>query len=121
MCWNSEELDRVVDSTEVLPEDLQDYTVPMVIIGTDVVSLYPSLEIKVVCKRVMEAILLSEVKWQEVDYLEAVRYIALNLSAEECAKSGLRRVLLWRRKKMQLTTVVVSLHMKTGQSTFKAF
>ena len=82
-----------------MPEDLQDFTVPMVVIGGDVVSLYPNMKIKEVSNRIMEAILMSPIKWKEVDYLEAIRYIALNLSADECRKSGLQRVLPWRRKK----------------------
>ena len=96
--WNSEDISKVVRSSEVLPEDLQDFTVPMVIVGGDVVSLYPNMKVKIVSGRVMEAILKSPVIWREVDYLEAVRYIALNLSADECIQSGLRRVLPWRRK-----------------------
>ena len=89
--WNSKDISKVVRSSEVLPEDLQDFTVPMVIVGGDVVSLYPNMKVKIVSGRVMEAILKSPVIWREVDYLEAVRYIALNLSADECIQSGLRR------------------------------
>ena len=48
---------------------------------------------------VRQAVLAAGIKWKEVDYLEAARYIALNLTAEEVAMSGLRRVLPWRRKK----------------------
>ena len=33
--WNSEDISKVVRSSEVLPEDLQDFTVPMVIVGGD--------------------------------------------------------------------------------------
>ena len=51
-----------------------------------------------VTERVREAVIMSSIKWENIDYLEAVRYIALNLTAEECTQSGLRRVLPWRRK-----------------------
>ena len=96
--WDDSNLDRIVKSTEVLPEDLQDFTIPMVLIGGDVVSLYPNMKKNEVSARVKEAILMSSIKWSEVDYLEGVRYIALNLSAEECLTSGLRRVVPYRRK-----------------------
>ena len=57
------------------------------------VNLYPSLDINKVVEDVKKAVLESEIKWQEVDYLEAARYVALNWSEEECKASGLRRIL----------------------------
>ena len=43
--WNEDrDIDRRVFSTEVNTEDLQDYQVPMVIIGTDIISLYPNMK-----------------------------------------------------------------------------
>ena len=41
--WEDEDLDRLVDSTEALQEDLQDWSSPYIVIGSDVVSLYPNL------------------------------------------------------------------------------
>ena len=41
----------------------------------------------------------SKVVWQNVDYLEACRYIALNWDAEKCRRSKLRSVLPTRRAK----------------------
>ena len=58
--WGEGELDRILLGTEVLHEDLQDVSKPMVIIGTDVVNLYPSLDIKKVVGNVNEAILESK-------------------------------------------------------------
>ena len=37
--------------------------------------------------------------WSEIDYLECVRYIALNSTQEECEKSKLREFLPRRRKR----------------------
>ena len=71
----------------------------MVIIGSDVEALYPSLEGQRVAMIVYEAILRSKVKWQKIDYMEATRYIALNWTAEQCRSSKLRRVLPTRRGK----------------------
>ena len=44
-----------------------------------------------------EAVLSSPIIWENVDYLECARYVALNLSLEKCRASNLRRVLPWRR------------------------
>ena len=95
--WDNEELDRVLDSKDALPEQIQDYEREMVIIGSDVVSLYPNLEVEGVVQRVKEAIMESDMKWDNFDYLEGVRYIALNWTQEECNRSELRRVLPVRR------------------------
>ena len=46
---------------------------------------------------VKEAVLKSGIKWQEIDYLEGARYVALNWSEQQCRSSGLRRILPWRR------------------------
>ena len=95
--WSDEDLERVYDSSEVLHEDLQDQTIPMVVVGSDVVQLYPSLDIEKVVEVVGRAVMETGVVWEEIDYLEASRYVALNWTAEQCVKSELRRVLPIRR------------------------
>ena len=56
--------------TDALQEDLQDNTMSRVLIGTDVVNIYLSLDITEI---VREAVLESEIKWEEIlDYLEGV-------------------------------------------------
>ena len=95
--WDSSDIDRKLDGTAVLLEDLQEQTEPMVIIGTDVINLYPSLDITMVVGEVEEAILKSGIKWQDIDYLEGARYIALNWSEQQCRTSKLARVLPRRR------------------------
>ena len=50
--------------------------------------------VEVVEREVME----TELLWEDVDYLEASRYVALNWSEERCQKSELRRVLPTGRK-----------------------
>ena len=82
---------------DALPEDLQDYESKMVLIGSDVVSLYPNLEVGKVVDTVREAVLKSKMTWEDVDYLEGVRYLALNWTQEEYNKSKLRRILPVRR------------------------
>ena len=60
-CWNGDDLDRKVYGDEVLPEDLQDQSAPMVLIGTDVVNLYPSLDISKVVEDVQKAVLETDI------------------------------------------------------------
>ena len=95
--WDCGDLDRVYDGENVNPEDMQDYTVPMVMVGTDVVNLYPSLVIDKVVETVRRAVLDTEMKFEEVDYLEMARYVALNWPESKCRSSPLGRVLPKRR------------------------
>ena len=87
-----------LQSKEVPLEELQEQGVPMVIVGTDVVNLYPSLDIDRVVEDVEQAMLDTKIRWTEIDYLEAARYVALNWSEDECRRSGLGRILPRRRK-----------------------
>ena len=95
--WEDNDMKRTIRSQEARPEQIQDFEKPMVIIGSDVVALYPNLEIKRVTENVKEAIRKSGVRFEEVDYLEGARYLALNWSADECRKSKLGRILPRRR------------------------
>ena len=67
--------------------------------GSNVVSLYPNLEIEKVVRNIKEAVMESGIKWEEADYQEGARYIALNWDKETCARSSLRRILPVRRGK----------------------
>ena len=97
--WDPLDHGRTITSTTALPEDMHNYQVPMFILGSDVVSLYPNLDTVLVEERVREAVIDSKIKWEGVDYREGVRYIALNWTEEMCRRSRLRRVLPWRRKR----------------------
>ena len=90
--------DRMLDSTAVLSEDLQDFSTPMVAIGSDVVSMYPNLDVDLVVEMIGEEVKRSGVKWTNVDWLEAARYLALNWTEAECRSSPLKRILPYRRK-----------------------
>ena len=98
MSWDPLDRDRTLTSKEVLPEDLQDYQSPMVVMGFDVVSLYPNLDTSKVGSRVKQAVLESNISWEGINYMEACRYIALNWTEEQCRSSKLRKILPWRRK-----------------------
>ena len=95
--WDAKDEDRRYRPHEALEEDVQDQTIPMVLVGTDVESLYPSLVIKRVVEEVREAVYESKIVFEEVDYLEMSRYVALNWSAAQCKSSELRRILPRRR------------------------
>ena len=97
--WDEENIDRVICSTEALEEDLQDYSIPMVVIGGDVVSLYPNLDVDMVVERIKDEVMRTDLKFSSIDYLEATRYLALNWSEDEVRRSDLRRVLPTRRGK----------------------
>ena len=81
--WDETDLDRRYNGNEVLPEDLQEQSQPMALVGTDVANLYPSLDVTKVVEEVRVAILESDIQWREVDYLEAARYVALNWTEEQ--------------------------------------
>ena len=97
MGWDYRDHGRTITSDQALPEDIQNFETPMVIMGSDVVSLYPNLDTNKVAERVREAVLKSEVIWENFDYLEGARYLALNWTAEQCRGSRLRKILPWRR------------------------
>ena len=71
----------------------------MVAIGSDVISLYPNLDVNQVGDRVKQAVLRGKIKWEGIDYMEGARYIALNWTETQCRQSNLRKILPWRRKK----------------------
>ena len=91
--------DGWVDSREVDQEMIHDFGKPMEVIGWDVNALYPSLDWETTQGVVKEAIINSKIKWEDIDYMEGCRYIALNLSGEECRSSNLSRILPVRRAK----------------------
>ena len=61
--WMEDDLDRLIDSCNANPEDLQDFSLPMVLVGSDVASLYPSLDTEKVTEILYNAVLKSDIKW----------------------------------------------------------
>ena len=87
----------MVNSKQVAQEWIQDRGQAMVIIGSDAVSLFPSLTKQESADEVAEAVMDSELKWDGVNWKEAVRYLALGRDETWCRSSKLRRVLPWRK------------------------
>ena len=75
---------KVVSSKDVPNTMVQDGSQPMVIIGMDVVSLYPTLKWKV-------EVLESDMKWEGVNWNKGSRYLALVRGYTLCKSRKLRR------------------------------
>ena len=73
-----DDMDKVISSADVPNSYVQDKNQPMVIVGSDVVSLFPCLKKQKVADICCESVLKSDIKWDGVDYLEGTRYIVLN-------------------------------------------
>ena len=89
---------RLVRAKEVSTDRIQDKDTPMVCVGSDVEALYPSLEDVTVAEICFTAIMETEIEFDNINYKEAARYCAMNMRAEECQISPLKRVLPWRAK-----------------------
>ena len=71
----------------------------MVIIGTDAVSLYPSMEKQESADEVAAAVEESSLKWEGVSWKEATRFLVLGRDEAWCRRSSLWRSLPRRRYK----------------------
>ena len=72
---------------------VQDRSRPMIIVGSDVVGLYPNLRSKECGEEVYQAVMDSDIKWEGIHWQEAVRYIAMTRGYHWCKQNKLRRVL----------------------------
>ena len=72
------------------PEDL-------ILLGADVVALFPSLDTSEVAKEVMQEILESDLKIQEVEWKDLARYIAMNMDGSEVKNLRLDRLIPVRK------------------------
>ena len=86
-----------VNSKQVSQEYIQDRSKVMVVIGSDAVSLFPSLTKLESAEEVAQAVMESNMKWEGVNYKEAVRFLVLGRDEAWCRSSKLNRVLPWRR------------------------
>ena len=88
-----------VSSKDVSQEWVQDKSKVMVVIGSDAVSLYPSMTKQESANEVADAVMESSLKWEGVNWKEATRYLALGRDEAWCRSSDLYRVLPWRKHK----------------------
>ena len=86
-----------VNSKEVSNNLVQDRTRKMVIIGSDAVSLYPSMTKVESADEVASAVLESSIKWEGINWKEATRFLVLGRDETWCRGSKLWRVLPRRK------------------------
>ena len=70
-----------------------------VLVGLDAVSLYPSIEKKVAMEMCRNAAREVEIEVQNVNYMEATRFLALTMDDDEIRESRLGRIMPRMRKK----------------------
>ena len=88
-----------VNSKDVDKKWVQDRNQKMVIIGSDAVSLYPSLTKQESADEVANAVLESGIKFEGVNWKEATRFLVLGRDETWCRSSKLWRVLPRRKFK----------------------
>ena len=71
----------MVSSKEVENSLVQYRSRSMIIIGSDIVSLYPNLRSKECGEEVYQIVMDSDIKWEGVHWQEAVRYVAMTRGA----------------------------------------
>ena len=99
LCKKQKDLDVKLISSDTVPSELiHDKSKPMVIIGSDVVSLYPNLTWEAAGNEVYRAVVDSSIKWEGISWQDAVLYLALCRGHKWCKSSNLRRVLPERKK-----------------------
>ena len=86
-----------VSSNQVPKELIQDRSKAMVVIGSDAVSLFPSLTKQESADEAAEAVLESDMKWEGINWKEAVRFLVLGRDEAWCRSSKLRKILPWRK------------------------
>ena len=82
-----------VSSRDVPIHLIQDRSKAMVIVGTDVVGLYPNLTGEESAEEAYQAVMESDMNWDGVNRKEAMRLLAMKRSRMWCLRSKLRRVL----------------------------
>jgi hypothetical protein len=88
---------RFLRAKDVDNKLVQDKSSNIVLVGSDVEALYPSLQDIQTANIIFRAIMETEIGFEGVHFQEAVRYIVLNTTEVECRRGELRRVLPWRR------------------------
>ena len=88
---------RLLRAADVDNRLVQDRSATMHIIRADVVALYPSLEAIQVADIVYKSMMETEIEFKNISFQEAVRYIALTSTDQECRIGPLKTVLPRRR------------------------
>ena len=78
-----------MSSKDVSQEWVQDKSKVMVAIGSDAVTLYPSMTKQESANEVADAVMESSLEWEGVNWKEATRYLALGRYEAWCRSSDL--------------------------------
>ena len=89
------QFDEIVETQTGEPRQNSD----IVIIGSDVCSLYPSLAAELTGELVFEAALNSKIEFDGLNFIEIVTYLAINMKDHEMRKSGISNLLPRRKHK----------------------
>ena len=86
-----------VSSRDVPNSMVQDRSKPMVVIGSDCVSLFPNLRKVEAADEAADAVMEGNVDWQNINWQEACRYVALGRPEPWCRQSPIARLLPYRK------------------------
>ena len=84
---------RIIEAKDVIRQEIIQDKDDLVVTGADVEGLYPSLSDIEVALIVFEAIMNSGIKFENIDFRLAGKYISMHLTEEEQRVSPLWRIL----------------------------
>ena len=88
-----------------------------VIIGSDVVALYPSLDTETTAECVREETIKSDINTEGVNWKEATRYIAVNVNKFEARRMGVSNLVPGRKFTKGATPGIRGADSKSGKDT----
>ena len=88
----------------------------IICIAFDVIGLYPSLSARETGKIGNQELLNSDVKFEDINYLEISRYIAVTSSVWEIQRTGDRRLVPYRSKTKRTRPGITGKQMTSGES-----
>ena len=95
---DEEEFNEEDDDLDALYEDEERQEQEIVVVGSDIVSLFPSITAEQGGKLCREAMLETEIKFEGVNFIEIAIYIALNYSSHYKIPADVRDLIPQRKK-----------------------
>ena len=83
----------LVTADELKPDQCQDLTADPVTTAFDFISFYPNMDACEAAQDAHDAVMISPMQYSNINYMEAVKYIASNMTAKEVKQSNLKRVI----------------------------
>ena len=88
---------RVLEAKDTIRQEVIQDEKDLTITGADVEGLYPNLSDTEVAQICFEAIMNSNIKFEDIDYQKAGKFVAMQLTEDEQRRSPLARVLPRRK------------------------